>query len=104
MKYKYVFIGAGAATLYPVLYLLSQGVLGSDICIIEKGKSSLDLENTDIIHVVGGAGTYSDSKHIWSLQPDLNINEYLGLEEVNEWYDFIKSCIIRFHPQISTVS
>jgi uncharacterized FAD-dependent dehydrogenase len=103
-KYDYVFIGAGAATIYSVLYMLEQGINGSNICIIEKGKSSLDTTNTDIIHVVGGAGTYSDSKHVWSTQPDLNIIKYLGIEEVNKWYEFIQSQILKFHPKPDTIS
>jgi uncharacterized FAD-dependent dehydrogenase len=100
---NYIFIGAGAATIYSALWLLEHGVDGQDIIIVEKGKSSINNDSSDILHNVGGCGLISDAKMVFNTREQLNIIKYLGIDEVDQWYSFLQKQIIKFHPDPSTI-
>lgn len=98
-KFKYCFIGAGPANVFSVLYMIEHYKINpKDIAIFEKGKSAIDNDGTDLLHNFLGCSILSDGKLIRSIQEDLNIIQYLGVEQVEQYYDFILEKTYQFTP------
>lgn len=96
---KYVFIGAGPANLFTILYGFLNNKFREDdeILLIEKGK---DLEDRnpkkDVVNGVAGAGLFSDFKLVFSLQEDQPIFKHIEKDEVIKYFNEIKNMIKQF--------
>lgn len=98
-------MGFGPANLHAILYLLENSYPGHLITVIEKGKSikKRDKEK-DILYGTGGAGSYSDNKCIYSLQPDQPIFDYIPVNEIQGYYKTIQDLTVQFHPNPIEIS
>lgn len=94
---KLVFIGAGAANMFAILYLLKNGE-NNDITVLEKGKNIFEREKKEILHGNFGSGLYSDNKLIFSEHSDQPLIQFMGKEQALNAYKFIQDMIMEFHP------
>jgi len=94
---KLVFIGAGAANMFAILYLLKNNP-NYDITVLEKGKNIFEREKKEILHGNFGSGLYSDNKLIFSEHSDQPLIQFIGKEQALSAYDFIQEMITEFHP------
>ena len=103
-KFKYIFIGAGASTVFAVLYMLKNNINGKDILIIDKGKNPYLRDRKEVLDGFLGAGLFSDNKLIFSLHPDLILFDYFQENEIKKYYSFIQKISSEFHPNLKTIS
>lgn len=101
MNEKLVFIGAGPSTLFSVLYLLENGIEGSNIIIIDKGKNPYERNPKDLLYGFGGAGLFSDCKLVFSETTD-TISHLIS--DKKKYFDLIKKYIYEFHPDPDAIT
>lgn len=100
---KLVFVGAGPANLAAVMWLLYNDKK-YDITLIDAGKG-VDRDEKALLKGLGGAGTFSDNKNVFSKHKDQPIFDFIDdIEELDRYYDFYKTIIKDFHPDPSKIS
>ena len=62
----YLFLGAGPANLFSILYLIENGFDGSLITVIDRGENPYNRAREDLLYGFGGAGFWSDGKYIFA--------------------------------------
>lgn len=103
-KFKYIFIGAGASSIFAILNLLKNNVNGKDILLIDKGKDPYKRNKSEVLNGFLGAGLLSDNKLVFSLHPDLILFDYFNKENIENYYKFIQDLVMEFHPNPNTIN
>lgn len=94
-KYDVIILGAGPAGLFAAYELTKDKKL--KILIIDKGKSIEKRKRIETMCGVGGAGTFSDGKLIFTL--NLSHEKLLDLFSVNEYQkeiDYVEDLFLKF--------
>lgn len=103
-KFKYIFIGAGASSIFAILNLLKNNVNGKDILLIDKGKDPYKRNKSEVLNGFLGAGLLSDNKLVFSLHPDLILFDYFNKENIENYYKFVQDLVMEFHPNPDTIN
>lgn len=103
-KFKYIFIGAGASSIFAILNLLKNNVNGKDILLIDKGKDPYKRNKSEVLNGFLGAGLLSDNKLVFSLHPDLILFDYFNKENIENYYKFVQDLVMEFHPNPHTIN
>lgn len=103
-KFKYIFIGAGASSIFAILNLLKNNVNGKDILLIDKGKDPYKRNKSEVLNGFLGAGLLSDNKLVFSLHPDLILFDYFNKENIENYYKFVQDLVMEFHPNPNTIN
>lgn len=94
-KQNLVFVGAGPSNLVAIMYLLYNKYSGN-ITLIDKGKDIYSRKENELLHGMGGAGTFSDAKNVFSKHKDQPIFDFI--DDTEDYYNFNKQIIKDFHP------
>ena len=87
--YDVIIVGAGPAGIFAAYELVTKKP-SLKICLIEKGKKVKERTRKEVMHGVGGAGTFSDGK--LHCTPVLSHEKMLNLwskEEYQEVYSIL---------------
>jgi uncharacterized protein len=87
----YLFLGAGPANLFSILYLIENGFDGSLITVIDRGENPYNRAREDLLYGFGGAGFWSDGKYIFA-----DYYNVVKEEERTKYYKFLKDKLTGF--------
>ena len=91
---KIIFLGAGAANIWSVIYLLENGYNGKYLTIIDKGLDPYNRSAGELLSGFGGAGMFSDGKFVFSDDPSVIPNQ-ITPEDKQKYYKFIQEQLIK---------
>ncbi|MFH1506788.1 MAG: FAD-dependent protein [archaeon] len=94
--YDTVIVGAGPAGMFAAYELIIKNPK-LKICLIEKGKRVKDRAKKEVMHGVGGAGTYSDGKlHCTPVLSHEKMMDIYSPKEYQKVVDFVDSVFTKF--------
>jgi uncharacterized FAD-dependent dehydrogenase len=98
MDKKIVIIGAGVAGVNAATKLVDNGYPGSNITIIDMGKSPYERKPEEVMTGFLGAGGWSDGKLTYHTSIGGHMSKYCGEEKAMELFDQVITNFKRFHP------
>ena len=98
MDKKIVIVGAGVAGVNAATKLVDNGYPGSNITIIDMGKSPYERKPEEVMTGFLGAGGWSDGKLTYHTSIGGHMSKYCGEEKAMELFDQVITNFKRFHP------
>ena len=98
MDKKIVIVGAGVAGVNAATKLVDNGFPGSNITIIDMGKSPYERKPEEVMTGFLGAGGWSDGKLTYHTSIGGHMSKYCGEEKAMELFDQVITNFKRFHP------
>jgi uncharacterized FAD-dependent dehydrogenase len=99
MDKKIVIIGAGVAGVNAATKLVDNGYPGSNITIIDMGKSPYERKPEEVMTGFLGAGGWSDGKLTYHTSIGGHMSKYCGEEKAMELFNQVITNFKRFHPK-----
>ena len=99
MDKKIVIVGAGVAGVNAATKLVDNGYPGSNITIIDMGKSPHERKPEEIMTGFLGAGGWSDGKLTYHTSIGGHMSKYCGEEKAMGLFDEVINNFKRFHPK-----
>jgi hypothetical protein len=103
MGKKIVIVGAGVAGVNAATKLVDNGYPGSNITIIDMGKSPYERKPEEVMTGFLGAGGWSDGKLTYHTSIGGHMSKYCGEEKAMELFDQVITNFKRFHPNSEEV-
>ena len=98
MDKKIVIVGAGVAGVNAATKLVDNGYPGSNITIIDMGKSPYERKPEEVMTGFLGAGGWSDGKLTYHTSIGGHMSKYCGEEKAMELFNQVITNFKRFHP------
>jgi uncharacterized FAD-dependent dehydrogenase len=99
MDKKIVIVGAGVAGVNAATKLVDNGYPGSNITIIDMGKSPYERKPEEVMTGFLGAGGWSDGKLTYHTSIGGHMSKYCGEEKAMELFNQVITNFKRFHPK-----